>query len=428
MSDPVRVLVYGGIGSEACDTYRLGLYVERLAASGVRVEPWTPKLLHPQAYAGHWWDAIRDGLASVSFDGLTDGDVLLFSRWSNTRPACTECGQDCGDPDGLERHRRETGHASLGVDPLLRMVAAGLLVNPALRSKCAVVYDLDDDLFHQPAWAGHAAGLARELELVELFVRTADLVTVSTPELARRMAPLAARVQVVRNAVEPEMYVAEDAGVSGAEGPDGAAGPGGAGPDGDASTRLIFYGADVRQRDYEVCRAAVDGAAAESAARGKPIHRVWLGSDSAAVRELVDEAIPYRRTVAEFAAALAAARPDIGVAPLESGEFAAAKSELHWLELSIVGAATVASRLEGEVGPYSMIRHHVDGMLAGDTAEWRRALLELAGSIALRDEIAGRARERVLAEYQVRDRALEWAAAYRWAATNPGSGIARFRS
>jgi hypothetical protein len=417
VSDPVRVLVYGGIGSEACDTYRLGLYVERLAGAGVRIEPWTPPLLHPPAYSGRWWDAIRDGVAAVSLDALAEADVVLFSRWSNTRPACTECGLECGSPDGLERHTRETGHASLGVDPLLRLVATGLLANPAFRSKCAVVYDLDDDLFHQPSWAGHAAGLARELDLVELFIRTADLVTVATPALAHRLAPLNGHVQIVRNAVEPAWYRAPASEASTADHELA----------GSTETRVVFYGADVRRRDYEVCRAAVDRAAGEGASGGRPMRRIWLGSDSASVRRLVDEALPYQGSVPKFAAALAATRADIGLAPLEESEFAHTKSELHWLELSLVGAATVASRLDEEQGPYSMIRHRVDGMLVRGKAEWYRALMDLAGSVALRDDIAGRASERVLAEYQVRDRATEWAAAYRWAASHSGIGLARFR-
>ena len=419
VSDPVRVLAYGGIGPDACDTYRLGLYVDLLAADGVIIEPWTPPLLHPEAYLGRPWDAIRDGVASVSLDALTGADVVLFSRWSNTRPACTECGLDCGDPEGLERHAQKAGHSSLGVDPLLRLVATELLANPALRSRCAVVYDLDDDLFRQPEWVGHSAGLARELDLVELFTRTADLVTASTPVLAGRLAPLAANVLVVRNAIEPAMYLPSDAAGSlpARERGDPAA---------PAETRFVFYGADVRRRDYALCRGAVDATVADLEARGTRGHRIWLGSESAAVAELVDEALPYRRSVPEFAAALAATHPDIGLAPLEESPFAQAKSELHWLELSVSGAATVASRLEGGECPYSMIRHGVDGMLVAGDAEWRRSLGELAGSRDLRSEIAGRARERVLAEYQARDRAVEWAAAYRWAAAHPGIGLTRY--
>jgi hypothetical protein len=426
VTDPLRVLVYGGIGPEACDVYRLGLYVDHLASAGVRVEPWTPALEHPAAYAGRWWDAVADGVASVSLEALDHADVVLFSRWSNTRPACTECGQDCGNAGGLERHVSQTGHASLGFDPLLRLVAIGLLTNQAVRSRCAVVYDLDDDLFHQPAWVGHAAGLAREIEMVELLIRTADLVTTSTPVLARRLAPFSEHVRVVRNAVEPAMYRPPAAGADfGADF--------GSDPGSDPAlreTRVLFYGADVRRHDYAVCRAAVDRAAADAAGGGNPIRRIWLGSVTPSVAEMVDEALPYRTSVGDFTAALASSRPDIGLAPVEDSDFARAKSELHWLELSLVGAVTVASRFGtsgAETGPYAMIRHGVDGMLVSGEAEWHRALTDLAAAPALREEMSGRARERVLTEYQVRDRAAEWAAAYRWAASHPGIGIAALR-
>jgi hypothetical protein len=62
----------------------------------------------------------------------------------------------------------------------------------------------------------------------------------------------------------------------------------------------------------------------------------------------------------------------------------------------------------------------VDGLLARNKAEWRDKLRGLAGSPQLRTELAGRARERVLAEYDVRQRAAEWADAFRWAADHAG--------
>jgi Glycosyl transferase family 2/Glycosyl transferases group 1 len=122
-----------------------------------------------------------------------------------------------------------------------------------------------------------------------------------------------------------------------------------------------------------------------------------------------------------FARALAAIRPDIGLAPVVGDDFDRAHSELHWLEYTMVGAATVASRTMGG-GPYDVIRDGADGLLARNKAEWRDGLRRLAGSPALRAEIAGRARERVLAEYHADKRAEEWAEAYRWAAENGGRG------
>ena len=60
VNERVRVLVYGGVGSAACDVYRRALYVSRLADLGVDLVSWTPPLRHPPAYAGRWFDAIRE--------------------------------------------------------------------------------------------------------------------------------------------------------------------------------------------------------------------------------------------------------------------------------------------------------------------------------------------------------------------------------
>ena len=123
-----------------------------------------------------------------------------------------------------------------------------------------------------------------------------------------------------------------------------------------------------------------------------------------------------------FAAYLAAMRPDIGLAPLVGDRFDQAKSELHWLEYSMAGAATVATRIPNG-GPFDPIRHGVDGLVVDRPSDWFDALRELVGSRSLREDLAGRARERVLAEYTVKARAPEWADAYRWAAEHAGHRV-----
>jgi hypothetical protein len=399
MSDRVRVLVYGGIGTSACAFYRRAQYLQRLADLGVELVPWTPLLIHPPTYSGRWFDAVRDGVARVDLTEILQAQVVLFSRWSNTHTACTVCGAECASPDGLAGHSHSTGHATLSMDPLLRLVVPSFLSDSKLRGRCALMYDLDDDLFHQPAWVGHGAGLARERDLVELLVRAADLVTVSTPALQAVLQPMTPRIHVVRNAVEPALYQA------------GARAPA------EGEPRLLFYGADVRRRDYSLCQAAVD-----QAVRANPgSRRVWLGSDSPAVRALVDEAYPPVAAGPSFAATMAGLRPHIGLAPLQASSFAQAKSELHWLEYSLVGAATVASRFPDH-GPYDVIRDGQDGLLAGSMEEWQGSIMRLVNSADMRAEIAGRARERILAEYQAAARAVEWASVYRWAAAHPGAG------
>jgi hypothetical protein len=48
----------------------------------------------------------------------------------------------------------------------------------------------------------------------------------------------------------------------------------------------------------------------------------------------------------------------------------------------------------------------------------------MAASRVLREELAGRARKRVLAEYTLAERALEWADVFKWALSHGGSGRA----
>jgi glycosyltransferase involved in cell wall biosynthesis len=103
--------------------------------------------------------------------------------------------------------------------------------------------------------------------------------------------------------------------------------------------------------------------------------------------------------------------------------FNRAKSELHWIEYAMAGAPTVATTFAGP-GPYDVIRDGVDGLLARTPGEWARQLRRLAGSSSLRSDLAGRANERVRAEYYLSTRAAEWADIYRWAAAHGGTGRA----
>ena len=126
----------------------------------------------------------------------------------------------------------------------------------------------------------------------------------------------------------------------------------------------------------------------DAVARTHHARRIWLGSDEPEIRAIVDEAHGYVDSVAGFAQDLAAARPAIGLAPVGPDDYSRGRSELHWLEYSLAGAVTVASRTMGG-GPYDVIRDGVDGLLARNKAQWREQLTRLAASPALREELAG---------------------------------------
>ena len=404
MAEPLRVLVYGSVDNGACDSVRLGVYRDLLVDHGVEMRTWGElndyRVQVPPGYEERLDAAIRDGVARVDTSPIDWADVIVFRRWYGTVHACEDCDFVAADDAGLLAHTKASGHGPVVRDRIIRPLLAAIENDPAVLRGRAMVYELDDNLLAPQPWLGFQRRLAGDADLITRFLRRADLVTVTTPTLAAALARHNSSIRVIRNAVVPERYTASAPLPAPADKP----------------LTFLYYGVGARARDYAICEDAVNDVAGRIGGR-----RVWLGSDEPAIWAMVDDARPYVGSVAGFARSLAGAHPDIGLAPVGQDDFSRAHSELHWLEYSLAGAATVASRTMGG-GPYDVIRDGVDGLLARNKAQWREQLGRLAASSDLREELAGRARERVLAEYDVRVRAAEWADAFRWAAGHAGRG------
>lgn len=426
MTSPLHVLLYGTFDAGICDTYRFGMHRAALARHGIEMRALTtfrlgvsgPDAADPTApgVAAHasepfdWDAAVESTSAVLDRDQIDWADVIVFRRFYITQWSCNGCVLGSPVRDDMVRHQLLTGHPFSEPDRLVHRLFEVFEQHPELLRGRAIVYETDDDLLNVAAWNGVVRRIAPERETIERMVRRADLVTVTTPILAARYQPFNEAIRVVRNAIDPTWYTGS-----------------GSDPTQAGDPRLLYYGSPVRMRDYAVCRPAVD----ELVRHHAGARRVWLGAldgpltggSPDAVIAAVDEVLPYVEGPAAFSQRLAGARPDIGLAPLVGDPFDQAKSELHWLEYTMAGAATVATRIPGG-GPYDVIRDGVDGLLVTDTSEWLAALTRLADSPALREDLANRARERVLADYTVDVRAAEWADAYRWAAEHAGRTVA----
>jgi glycosyltransferase involved in cell wall biosynthesis len=121
---------------------------------------------------------------------------------------------------------------------------------------------------------------------------------------------------------------------------------------------------------------------------------------------VIDLAMPYDRFVPfvgtdEYSQKLADLKCDIGLCPLNKNEFNRYKSNLKWLEYSMVGIATVATDME----PYQCIRHDEDGLLIKDNTEeeWYGAIKSLINDRGKRVRLARNARDRILRDYNMQE-------------------------
>jgi hypothetical protein len=424
----VKVLVWG-YNDGACAIYRGQMYTEPLAALGVEmryVDALHQEIeytdLDDKPLKGVTWAQVRQMLhenqarmhVSIDATAIEWADVVLFRRYYNTHFRCAlpQCDFRTFSPAEMDAHphpvkmqEESPGRpARDDITTLIWRAAEGC-------DNTGIIYD-SDDLLIGPAlsrWNGFWPDVLIQQSQIGKMVRRADLVTVATPTLARYFSNLNPNTRVIRNSINPDLYKASVAR-----------------PAGDLP-RVLYYGQAARLRDYagypDDITVKWDGGYARWAVEEhrKGLRRVFMGAkpgeETRIISKYFDEVLPYAE-IANFPQALSNAYPDIGLAPLGGDKFDQGKSELHWLEYSLAGAATIAYRYNND-GPYNMIRDGVDGVLARGRQEWSDGMKWLLDP-SFREDIAAAAKERVLREYDYRNRAQEWADAFRWAAEHPG--------
>lgn len=276
--------------------------------------------------------------------------------------------------------------------PFSRMLAESI---PALQAVgVAVVVDMDDDASALPGQ--HPA--FRELhprwspeenwQHAEAACRAADMVTVSTPALAKRYGGHG-RVRVVRNCI-PSAWLE-----AGRESP----------PPADGDGCLVGWtGAFVvHAGDLEVTRGGIARAL-------RPEDRLRVSEHAEAGLEL--DVPPAQTVIAEWQQ-LTGGYPqwvadlDVGIAPLAANRFNDAKSALRGLEYAALGVPFVASPSP----EYRWLLLRGAGLLAPRPKDWTRHLRLLLQSAEARAELAGEGRQ-VAAQWTFDRQAHVWAEAW----------------
>lgn len=238
-----------------------------------------------------------------------------------------------------------------------RMQAAGI----------TVVVDIDDDFscihpnnvnykaFH-PAY-----NKVSNWNHLAATCRIADLVTVTTPALARRYGSHG-RVAVLPNYV-PEWYLDIEAKRN-------------------LNVTLGWSGStETHPDDLEVTRGAVPTVLRNSDTSLRIIG-TGRGVAKALRLDTEPEATGWKDINGDYQTAVASL--DVGMVPLDQSAFNDAKSWLKGLEFASLGVPFVAS----ETGPYTQLHSLGVGELATNHRDWRNKLLNLATNDAYRKELS----------------------------------------
>ncbi len=253
-----------------------------------------------------------------------------------------------------------------------------------------IVAEVDDDFFSREARdrLAQAEYDPQRLAAVDRLVRSADAVVVSTDALRAVLAAEGVRSVVVRNAVQPGLWSVDPVQ-----------------PDADGPRRVLYMGTATHGGDLDLLRPVFDGFVDDDD-RQVRLEVVGVTADDHGWYDRLD--VPAGAThYPDFVAFLRAntQRWSAGVAPLTDHRFNDAKSDLKFLEYTMLGLPFVGS----DRPSYAGVDAH-GGLLAGDDVDaWRSALRTAFREGAQRVD---RARAHVAAERAVVPGAEpEWRAA-----------------
>jgi GT2 family glycosyltransferase/glycosyltransferase involved in cell wall biosynthesis/septal ring factor EnvC (AmiA/AmiB activator) len=236
-----------------------------------------------------------------------------------------------------------------------------------------VVYDIDDDLLSDdPDWDERDV-YGQYREAIEILVRSADVVTVSTPALAEVMSSRSDRIVVLPNAldralwlqpIDPELkrQFVESLHLE---------------PD---ILKLLFVGGPSHAEDLEILKESIDQIRQEI---DDPVELYVVGGARPTERKSWYQPIDipgdrrYYPRFVEFIRSIGD-QFDLGVAPLADTRLNSSKSDLRFLEYTALGLAGIYS----QVPAFDSVEDGKTGLTAANTTDaWASAIVRL-----LRDE------------------------------------------
>ena len=241
----------------------------------------------------------------------------------------------------------------------------------AVRAKAAgvkIIYDVDDKFDAIPPENPAAAVYVEQKQAdVWRIIELADMVTVSTQNLADHIRPRNPNVRVVANEIVASLW------------PRAAAKP-------SAFTRILWAGSPTHKRDLDIVAPALLKILSDG--QGK-VRFTCFGDQPPAALESVSKYVDLMPfvSIVDYGDALAGVGAHIAIAPLEKNPFNDAKSAIKYLEYSACGYPSLLS----PVGEYAELPDDAAKLMVAD-GEWEKALRYAMGDLPGMAEMGERAK------------------------------------
>lgn len=272
-------------------------------------------------------------------------------------------------------------------------------IKRARADKARLIYTLDDNLLDLKVEGPiRYSFTTEEMMVVRYFARECGGIIVSTEKLKERMLRLNKRVVVVPNTLDERLVAGRLSGRAEAGSSNGRKVIGYMGTlthDSDLMMILQALRETLRKRKDELEFQLVGGIADSAvldAFDGLPVRQMG--------REDNAEYPDFMRWMSE------SIYWDLAIAPLEDNTFTRCKSDIKFLDYSILAIPGIYSR----VHPYeNTVRHMETGYLAAnDNQEWLEALERLLADDSMRQEMGRKAQEYVLSNRTLQHCAHKW--------------------
>lgn len=252
-----------------------------------------------------------------------------------------------------------------------------------------IVWDFDDDLFRVPVWSPASemsGGFARES--LATCLNWADRITVTTERMRRQTCPpetgwheKSVALPNLANELDWSHEVEPSRRVGG-------------------PVRVLWAGSLTHEKDLAVAEAAVDRIVEEFRYKVEIIFMCMMPQRF--MQSTVEKVVKYKKIVkfmppvdlTYYPDVLNSLAPDVALLPLCDEPFNNSKSNIKYIEMTLAGAACVASR----VGPYGEIGSQCV-LHADDDDAWYAGLRDLIVSRELREAVHANARKDVEENY-----------------------------